>query len=1232
MAPHCLQSSHCSYPPHGFEPASACLVRACCPSQGSSIGRGSQAQQQSGNFDLQSKNSVQNIRGLVAGPGVQEPEEDSWLQVLADAAAGDSGARRALDNMPEGVRRHLESDDLQYVSLMAGVGGRSLGYSLDSDRWTGRAVEMSPQFVAVHTANIPGVQVFEHKMTPEMALPPAFPRSGEVVHLSAGPPCQPYSKAGKGEGQEDPRDGIPAVLEAIEELMPLMVEIENVPEIQKYEGVVDSIVSRLNSLGYWVSRGVLVASDYGVPQSRRRFFIVGSLLGPMGLPEPTTADRPITVEEAIGAGTDFNAFQTYDPALTLTPGQQERAERLDVLSRCVHLRELHPGRPARTLTASGLANNHALMPRIRLDDGETLRRLSVGEAACLQSFPRWYAFHEEVISERQAYIGIGNAVPPVLGRHLSRLAREHVEKAREIYRKAVQGACVVEFSPTTQETQQEGVVPVELSETLAAHQDLEGEQRIDLEPKNTGKLVATVESRSVTRFIPFKILRRFCGTQRSEEKRVDAAEADACAASPPAVRSGIEGRCEALDLRADDGEAALEQGARESGADVGRAHGASQSALGPPPLDSPEDALTSSGVEEARSGPGTSRLEVAHGEIARVLTQELVQAAVAAYAAMPQEPGDCGSGRDELQPGGTRFEGERNASAEGLDADSDCSSVGMRTECGSTAAIAAVLTMAAMAGGVSHSYGPGDEDTRRQCLLAHRQAQERALRSRYARQFGPLRRVVAAVGPTTTESSAEAKGVSSDKLEEVASIDDVADAPEPWLDESYPLHFENLAFQVGENTIRRVRDAICDSGASFNVVDENTARHNERRGGPEVTWWRSEKAEPLYAVSGAPVIVVGTCMMTILLKDELSRRWKKFNTHFFVIRFPQPRVILGVPFMRKTRMVVDVNSDTVSLYHQGDVMATKVTTGPSSMEFTINSVLDCTHPLAFTMEEYTIPAGAGLGVRVQLPAVYEGLDVQLLPLPDSAREFFANKRGLRLHGPLVARCGAEGYVAVRINNFSDKSVVLPAHTPVAQYLTNPEIAPKADMTVEEIISAMKVDSSTKEEEEEIRRCIEETIFKDREARRMYFSQKRIGTGRWAVHGDKVQHHGALELALERRPVGVGVGVDVGVAVGVPATANTVATLSATPAVDALLDEKAQAAVGDGVLPDGRVVPRAVVCTWEACHAVLTQVAAVVASGSAKALSVDFEYTGGPRGRATGIALAQMQPALQQARG
>lgn len=41
---------------------------------------------------------------------------------------------------------------------------------------------------------------------------------------------------------------------------------------------------------------------------------------------------------------------------------------------------------------------------------------------------------------------------------------------------------------------------------------------------------------------------------------------------------------------------------------------------------------------------------------------------------------------------------------------------------------------------------------------------------------------------------------------------------------------------------------------------------------------------------------------------------------------------------------------------------------------------------------------------------------------------------------------------------------------------------------------MQVDASAEGEEAEIRRCIREAIFKDREARRMYFSQKRIGTG------------------------------------------------------------------------------------------------------------------------------------------
>ncbi|KAL1523985.1 hypothetical protein AB1Y20_018900 [Prymnesium parvum] len=532
-------------------------------------------QGQIGEFGPSCRNHILDIRGPGPGPEVPQEPEDSWMEVISDASTGDLWAGKALEAIPEHIKRHLESDQLRYVSLMAGVGGRSLGYNLDSDLWTGSAIEMVPQFVAVHTANIRGVQVYEHKMAPSMALPPTFPRLEEVTHLSAGPPCQPYSRAGKGEGQEDPRDGIPAVLQAIEELMPLIVELENVPEIQKYEGVVDSIISRLGALGYWVNSGELLASDFGVPQRRRRFFIVGSLLGPVGMPKPTTAGHPVTVEQAIGSGTEFNAFQTYDPALTLTPGQQERAERLDILSRCVHLRELHPDRPARTLTASGLANNHALMPRLRLDDGETLRRLSVGEAARLQSFPPWYVFHEEVISERQAYIGIGNAVPPVLGQHLSKLAREHVQFARENYRKASQRACVVESVPTTQETQRECI-----PSTFTCNRSLNSISHCGLDDKDFGAQFTEVavcagmpNSRAVANTEPSGAMRQCRGTQwnesecahagaPTEEQLDDQTDANRCGDalqgprtasptsvtdSPPAARSGVSERSTALE-------------------------------------------------------------------------------------------------------------------------------------------------------------------------------------------------------------------------------------------------------------------------------------------------------------------------------------------------------------------------------------------------------------------------------------------------------------------------------------------------------------------------------------------------------------------------------------------------------------------------------------------------------------------------------------------------------------
>ncbi|MGB2104355.1 MAG: DNA cytosine methyltransferase, partial [Luminiphilus sp.] len=308
-----------------------------------------------------------------------------------------------------------------------------MGYKLDSGGgWEGAAVEWNAAFAAVHNANNRHDYCFEHKMTVEAPLPDEFPLDQPYHHLSAGPPCQPYSRAGKGLGASDERDGIPAVLKAIAILHPTVVEIENVPTLLRFTDVVQGMRSTLKALGYHVTSYQLNAADYGVPQKRVRLLVVGSLLGPLDAPPP--GEGPvITVRDAIGEQSGFDAFRAYDAQLALTEEQKMRAERLDIMAGCVNFRELHPDEPARTLTASNLANNHGLMLRLRMEDGVTLQRPSVEQAAALQSFPIDFEFSEAHISRRQAYIAVGNAMPTQLGLHLTRVARQQLQEAQDAY-------------------------------------------------------------------------------------------------------------------------------------------------------------------------------------------------------------------------------------------------------------------------------------------------------------------------------------------------------------------------------------------------------------------------------------------------------------------------------------------------------------------------------------------------------------------------------------------------------------------------------------------------------------------------------------------------------------------------------------------------------------------------------------------------------------------------------
>lgn len=192
------------------------------------------------------------------------------------------------------------------ISLYSGAGGLDFGFEA-----AGFVTRVALEFDATCCRTLRGNRdwpVLEgdiHEFTSQRILAEAGLKTGEADVLIGGPPCQPFSKAGfwaHGEAKRllDPRaTTLGAYLRVLEETAPRCFLLENVEGLGfkgKDEGlrlILDQ-VAELNSragLDYEVSFSVLNAADYGVPQVRRRLFIVGIRGGGRFLfPNPTHSD------------------------------------------------------------------------------------------------------------------------------------------------------------------------------------------------------------------------------------------------------------------------------------------------------------------------------------------------------------------------------------------------------------------------------------------------------------------------------------------------------------------------------------------------------------------------------------------------------------------------------------------------------------------------------------------------------------------------------------------------------------------------------------------------------------------------------------------------------------------------------------------------------------------------------------------------------------------------------
>jgi DNA (cytosine-5)-methyltransferase 1 len=262
-----------------------------------------------------------------------------------------------------------------------------------------------------------------------------------------GPPCQGYSVGGRMD-PGDPRSALTwEFVRLVRALRPRAFVLENVKALavlKRWLPVRARLLSVLGGLGYTVGMHLLDARAYGVPQARQRVFFIGTAAElPAVRSIPPTVDRPRTAGEVLRG----LPRPGVAPNLGVCGAKVVPAKR-PVLRRSPFAGMLFngQGRPidlssaVNTLPASMGGNRTPIVDEAELRQGAApwvaeyhaqllrglpplgsapnrLRRLTVTEAALLQTFPAAFRFAGRQSSQ---YAQIGNAVPPLLAEAVAR--------------------------------------------------------------------------------------------------------------------------------------------------------------------------------------------------------------------------------------------------------------------------------------------------------------------------------------------------------------------------------------------------------------------------------------------------------------------------------------------------------------------------------------------------------------------------------------------------------------------------------------------------------------------------------------------------------------------------------------------------------------------------------------------------------------------------------------------
>lgn len=345
--------------------------------------------------------------------------------------------------------------EFRVLDLFCGAGGMSYGLHHNSHFKTVVALDINEKLSITLKNNMPSVNLVIGDIKDSQIKEKIISLSQElgVNMIVGGPPCQGYSMKGKKLGLEDPRNFLfLEYLSLVDRLKPEVFVIENVKSLLSTSKgwFKEQIITKIEGMGYFVTVGVLKASDFGVPQNRERAIFICSKSKKVELPQPTV-EKATTVREAIEdlAYLESNQGDFEQEYITEAKTEYQKLMRKNCKKLYNHKASNHAkiaidklkmippekGKEFLPIELLGKQQFKSTWGRLKWDEPSPTidtrfdaasnginnhpflhRAITPREAARLQSFDDSYIFYGTKVAVRTQ---IGNAVPPFMAKAIA---------------------------------------------------------------------------------------------------------------------------------------------------------------------------------------------------------------------------------------------------------------------------------------------------------------------------------------------------------------------------------------------------------------------------------------------------------------------------------------------------------------------------------------------------------------------------------------------------------------------------------------------------------------------------------------------------------------------------------------------------------------------------------------------------------------------------------------------